>query len=259
MQTEFDVPITIPSSHAPSSHAPENMSLPYIDNNSSPETYILREFIKEGMSNYIANKSCDDIVVQICRVTRQLMSYDIEGWTLQLQDLKKKVKNNEIYIKLSDNREPFINNKQFYTFMIRCSNDSIPFDILGMAFDDYAFIRKGIIFAFKKRENRDVSYKYIMGKKWCAIHELQLQKDIREATDTPEFLDRIYEAIIASDSVNLTDIKYFIRKKHPDMIPNTPDYIINKSVKLYHLIQALKPLNILRLFNIIPPPLQRKE
>ena len=244
MKTEFDVSIT-------------NLGLLNIHGYPCPNTYKLMEVIKGCMSNYIANKSRDDIVVQTCRDTYKLMSYEIEGWNLQLQDLKKKVKNNEIYIKLSDNREPFIQGKQFYTFVVRWSNDSMPNDILGMAFDDYVFIRKGVIFAFKKRENRDMSYKYIMGKKLCAKHEIQLQKDIREVADTTDFLDAMYEVINSSDSVKLTDIKYFIRKNHPDMIPITPDDIINKSIKLYHLIKVLKRLNILRVFNIIPPPLQR--
>ena len=104
MKTEEDISITDTRFQTPYGHL-------------DPDTYKLMGYIKGCMSNYIANKSNDDIVVHNCSETRKLMSYDIEGWTLRLQDLKKKVKNNEIYIKLSDNREPFIHGKQFYTFV----------------------------------------------------------------------------------------------------------------------------------------------
>jgi hypothetical protein len=225
-----------------------------------PSQYIHNQMdlTKACMSEFIANKSRDEIVIRCCTETNRLISHDIEGWTLQLQDLKKGVKNNEVYIKLSDNREPFIQGKQFYTFVVRWINDdNIPYDDLGMAFDDYVLIRKGVIFAFKTRENRDMSYKYIIGKKQCLIQEEQLKKDIRKIVDTPEFLDGMYAVIGASGSFSLSDIKYFIRKNRPEMIRFTSDDIINKSVKLYNLNKTLTRLNTLRLFKVIPPPLKR--
>ena len=36
---------------------------------------------------------------------------------------------------------------------------------MGLSFDDGAFMVSGMIYAFRKRENRDMSYKYIMGIK----------------------------------------------------------------------------------------------
>ena len=65
-------------------------------------------------------------------------------------------------IDAANHRNPVIDEKQFYSLFVQCSNDELGFCWLGLAHD---LVAKGHIYYFVSEANRDMIYKYVMNIK----------------------------------------------------------------------------------------------
>lgn len=83
---------------------------------------------------------------------------------------EKMRKEGDLIINHKNHRTPVIFGKQYYTLSLQqLTNgeyDNIGLDVLSLVGgDDSQFHVNGITYAFKKVENRDMVYKYVMGLK----------------------------------------------------------------------------------------------
>ena len=122
---------------------------------------------EQQLKHFLDTKTKDDIGIYYHHDEKQYCIFNIEEWTAEMKRFRKYVKKNEGVINPKNHREPMIQGKQFYTFVFQDPDMSRnpQFDPMGLAFETQTFVVSGMIYAFRKKENRDMSYKYIMGIK----------------------------------------------------------------------------------------------
>ena len=126
-----------------------------------------RQTQERELKHFIDTKTKDDIGIFFHQQLKQYRIFNIEEWTDEMKRFRKYVKKGEGVINPKNHRDPMIQGKQFYTFVFQDPdvNKNPQIDPMGLAFDDGTFLVSGMIYAFRKKENRDMSYKYIMGIK----------------------------------------------------------------------------------------------
>ncbi len=122
---------------------------------------------QQELKHFLDTKTKDDIGIFFHHGLKRYSIFNIEEWTAEMKRFRKYVKKGEGLINPKNHRDPMIQGKQFYTFVFQDTEmDKNPqLDPMGLAFDDGTFLVSGMIYAFRKKENRDMSYKYIMGIK----------------------------------------------------------------------------------------------
>ena len=127
----------------------------------------LRATHEQELKHFLYTKTKDDIGIFYHHGKKQYSIFNIEEWTTEMKRFRKYVKKGEGIINPKNHRNPIIQGKQFYTFVFQDPDMSKnpQFDPMGLTFEDGTFVVSGMIYAFRKKENRDMSYKYIMGIK----------------------------------------------------------------------------------------------
>ena len=127
----------------------------------------LRATHEQELKHFLDTKTKDDIGIFYHHGKKQYSIFNIEEWTTEMKRFRKYVKKGEGIINPKNHRNPIIQGKQFYTFVFQDPDMSKnpQFDPMGLTFEDGTFVVSGMIYAFRKKENRDMSYKYIMGIK----------------------------------------------------------------------------------------------
>jgi len=122
---------------------------------------------EQELKHFLDTKTKDDIGIYYHHYHKQYSIFNIEEWTTEMKRFRKYVKKGEGIINPKNHRNPIIQGKQFYTFVFQDPDMSKnpQFDPMGLTFEDGTFVVSGMIYAFRKKENRDMSYKYIMGIK----------------------------------------------------------------------------------------------
>jgi hypothetical protein len=130
-------------------------------------TIISREQIQREMQWIINDKRKDEIGFTYIAHMNDYSYFDKALMTDQMKLWRKLAKEGTIVIQEYNHRSPTICGKQFYTFVLQNADlESNPLiDRVGFAFDDGAFLVSGHIYCFRKQENRDSIYKYVMGIK----------------------------------------------------------------------------------------------
>ena len=124
--------------------------------------------IQKEMKWIINDKRKDEICFTYIAHMNDYSYMNKAQMTDQMKMWRKLAKERAIVIQEENHRSPTICGKQFYTFVLQNADlDANPqnIDRVGFAFDDGAFLVSGHIYCFRKQENRDSVYKYVMGIK----------------------------------------------------------------------------------------------
>lgn len=103
------------------------------------------------------------------RQVKQVMWGNNKELTEEMICWRKQRKEGTLIIQPCNNRTKVIQGKTWFILVIQQLKDSeiedIGLDVLGLGFDDGAYVVTGLIYIFKHEANRDATYKYVMGIK----------------------------------------------------------------------------------------------
>jgi len=123
----------------------------------------------EELKHFVETKSKSDIVGFYHHENRTYRKANKEEWSGQLKAFRQYRKEAKLTINIRNHRDPMIQGKQFYILVVQSLDESGKIqgniDPMGLAFDTGSFLVSGLIYAFTNKDNRDKSYKYIMGIK----------------------------------------------------------------------------------------------
>ena len=124
---------------------------------------------KEELKHFVETKSKSDIVGFYHHAHGTYRKANKEEWSEQLKAFRQYRKEAKLTINIKNHRDPMIQGKQFYTMVVQALDETGDIqgniDPMGLAFDDGCFLVSVLIYAFTNKDNRDKSYKYIMGIK----------------------------------------------------------------------------------------------
>ena len=84
--------------------------------------------------------------------------------TKQMKIWRKQRKQGIIEIHEYNNHTKQIDGTDWHILVVQQTGDDLgPIDTLGFGFDNGAFVVSGFIYCFKSIQNRDATYKYVMG------------------------------------------------------------------------------------------------
>jgi len=95
-----------------------------------------------------------------------LMWGNNEELTEQMKIWRKQRKDGIIKIMEYNNHTKMIQGQEWHILVVQDVEEwRNPIDPVGLGFDNGAFLVSGLIYCFKRIENRDATYKYVMGLK----------------------------------------------------------------------------------------------
>ena len=118
----------------------------------------MKSWLRSAMKN---DKQKGDICLFRHKATNTICWNDREDWQIQMKSFRNARKDGFLKILEKNNQTVHIRGRPMYILVIH-QDDNI--DTFGFGFDTPLFV-DGFIYAFLKKENRDASYKYIMGIK----------------------------------------------------------------------------------------------
>ena len=131
-------------------------------------TTLNRTEIRQQVEYVLNNKKTSDICFNYHKQQEQMAIMNKEEMTATMKMWKKQQKQNILTINPNNHREPNIFGTRHYSLTLQQLKSNGDYEDIGvdrvslMGCDDYSFVVNGITFFFKKEENRDMVYRYVM-------------------------------------------------------------------------------------------------